>query len=149
MERGKGMEERKLPNFLIAKLQQQYGKKLTEQIIPGYGQQRVTTFRVNTLKANCEVIEEELKKTNIQYEKVSWYDEAYIVKNVTEKQLQELDIYEQGNIYLQSLSSMLPPLILKPKPRSRYFRHGSSSTEEKQRSLQLFRTTRHILLLVK
>ena len=31
--------------------------------------------------------------------------------------IKELEIYKQGKIYLQSLSSMLPPLVLNPKPQ--------------------------------
>lgn len=34
---------------------------------------------------------------------------------MTEKEIKNLPIYEEGKIYLQSLSSMLPPIILEPK----------------------------------
>ena len=33
------------------------------------------------------------------------------------RRIKELEIYKQGKIYLQSLSSMLPPLVLNPKPQ--------------------------------
>ena len=36
------------------------------------------------------------------------------MKNVNENDIKKLDIYKTGKIYLQSLSSMLPPLLLKP-----------------------------------
>ena len=38
-----------------------------------------------------------------------------VIKNVKEKELQKLDIYKKGGIYLQSLSSMIPPIVLNPK----------------------------------
>ena len=38
-----------------------------------------------------------------------------IIKNVTEKEIQKLELFERGYIYLQSLSSMVPPLVLSPK----------------------------------
>lgn len=38
-----------------------------------------------------------------------------IVKNVREDTLKELEVYKKGEIYLQSLSSMLPPIVLEPK----------------------------------
>lgn len=41
---------------------------------------------------------------------------ALIVKNAHEKQIQKLDIYDKGYLYLQSLSSMIPPILLNPKP---------------------------------
>ena len=43
------------------------------------------------------------------------YENALIIKNVNERKLQELEIYKNGYIYIQSLSSMIPPLVLNPK----------------------------------
>ena len=105
----------KIPEFLNAMLQEQYGKQITEKILQGYQTKRNTTFRVNTLKGNVSEIEDILKKQNIAYEKVEWSKEAFILKNVSEKEIKNLAIYQEGKIYLQSLSSMLPPLIMQPQ----------------------------------
>lgn len=67
-----------------------------------------TTFRVNNLKSNKEEIESILNSNNIKYSKVDFYDDAFILE--TDIDLRELDIYKEGKIYVQSLSSMLPPL---------------------------------------
>lgn len=104
-----------IPEFLIEKLETQYGTELKEKILTGYFLLRKTTFRVNTLKATVEEIEEVLKKENIEFEKVIWSVEAFIIKNAHEEDIQKLEIYEQGKIYLQSLSSMLPPIVLNPE----------------------------------
>ncbi len=104
-----------IPDFLIDLLNEQYGKKITEKILEGYSASRKVTFRVNTLKSNVEKIENRLKEEKIEYEKLPWSEEAFIVNNVKEIDIQKLDIYENGEIYLQSLSSMLPPIILQPK----------------------------------
>lgn len=101
--------------FLEELLEEQYGKELKEKIFQGYRAKRVVTFRVNTLKSSINEIEEKLKELNIEYEKVIWSEEAFIIKNIRENDIQELDIYKEGKIYLQSLSSMLPPIILNPK----------------------------------
>lgn len=93
----------------------QYGQQLAIQIEQGRIAKRKVTFRVNTLKSKNQKIEEVLKQNNIEFNKVDWYDSAYIIENATENDLQALDIYKNGDIYLQSLSSMLPPLILEPK----------------------------------
>lgn len=93
----------------------QYGEVLAEEIVQNQRIKRKTTFRVNTLKSNNKRIEEVLEENKIAFQKVSWYDNAYILENATESDLQLLDIYKNGEIYLQSLSSMLPPLILEPK----------------------------------
>lgn len=104
-----------IPEFLIEKLESQYGTELKEKILNGYSKKRKVTFRVNTLKSTVEEIEEVLKSENIEFEKVVWNKEAFIIKNVREEDIQKLEIYEQGKIYLQSLSSMLPPIVLKPE----------------------------------
>lgn len=107
--------EKMVPKFLIEMLNQQYGEEITSKILEGYSQKRMVTFRVNTLKTSIEKVEEVLKNNNIEFKKVSWSDVAYIVKNVREDTLKELEIYKNGEIYLQSLSSMLPPIVLEPK----------------------------------
>lgn len=96
-------------------LKGQYGEKLAEDIVKSRSINRKTTFRVNTLKSDNEKIEKVLKENKIAFQKVSWYDNAYVLENANESDLQALDIYKNGEIYLQSLSSMLPPLILEPK----------------------------------
>lgn len=104
-----------MPKFLIEMLNKQYGEELTLKIIEGYKCKRKTTFRVNTLKASTENIEKELNKNNIEFKKVENIKDAFIIENASEKDLEKLDIYVNGEIYLQSLSSMLPPIILEPK----------------------------------
>ncbi len=104
-----------LPQFLIDELNKQYGEEITNKILNGYAQNRVVSLRVNTLKTDIQRICEELSKNNIEFEEVYWSDEALVIKNATEEDLQKLSIYENGEIYLQSLSSMLPPVIMHPK----------------------------------
>lgn len=104
-----------LPQFLIDKLQEQYGEKIKQEILDGYCSKRKVTFRVNTLKTEVEIVEKELEERGIEFEKVTWNKEAFVIKNRTKKEIEELEIYKQGKIYLQSLSSMLPPIVLNPK----------------------------------
>lgn len=104
-----------IPEFLKEKLESQYGEEIKDKILDGFNVKRKVTFRVNTLKAEPNEVEEILKKENIEFEKVVWSKDAFIITNVREEDIQKLDIYEQGKIYLQSLSSMLPPIVLKPE----------------------------------
>ena len=101
--------------FLEEKLEKQYGTKITKEIIEEYQTKRKTTLRINTIKSNIEEIKKELEKEKIEYETIKWSKEALIIKNADEKSIQEMEIYKNGKIYLQSLSSMLPPIILEPK----------------------------------
>lgn len=101
--------------FLREKLETQYGKELAEKIFDGYQVTRKTTFRVNTLKSNAEEVEKTLNEIKYAYEKFDEIENAYVLKDATEKDLEQLSIYEDGKIYVQSLSSMLPPIILNPR----------------------------------
>ncbi|CDD36831.1 tRNA and rRNA cytosine-C5-methylases [Clostridium sp. CAG:356] len=107
--------EKQIPEFLNKMLIEQYGEEIANKIIEGYLKQRYVTLRVNTIKATNEEIKQELKNANIEYEEVEWYKDALIIKNVRENEIRKMLIYEEGKIYLQSLSSMLPPIALEPK----------------------------------
>lgn len=108
-------KENGVPLFLIEKLNKQYGEEITSKILNGYSQNKVVSLRINTIKATSQEICNELLRNNIEFEKVSFCDDALVIKNTNEEKIKELDIYKNGSIYLQSLSSMLPPIILKPK----------------------------------
>lgn len=101
--------------FLEDMLEKQYGIEIAQKIIKGYLAKRKTTLRINTIKSNIEEIKQKLDAKKIEYEEVKWSKEAIIIKNEDEKAIQEMDIYTNGEIYMQSLSSMLPPIILEPK----------------------------------
>lgn len=104
-----------IPKFLEEMLNKQYGEKLAKEIIEGYKVKRPVTFRVNTLKTSIAEIEKKLKEKQIEFENVSWSKESFIIKNSTAKEIENMQMYINGEIYLQSLSSMLPPIILKPQ----------------------------------
>ena len=104
-----------IPDFLYQLLLQQYGKNLANTIIEGYFQKRPLTLRANKLKTNIEDIKTVFDKLHFVYKEVSWYKDALILENISKEQMKTLDIYKNGKIYLQSLSSMIPPIVLSPK----------------------------------
>ena len=107
-----------IPEFLEEKLEKQYGREIVKEIIKGYGCKRPVTLRVNTLKTTVAEVKNKLEREQICYQEVAWSKEALILDTVRENRVQELDIYKEGKIYLQSLSSMLPPIVLNPKPNA-------------------------------
>lgn len=106
-----------IPNFLLEMLLKQYGQDLTNKILDGYAQNRKTTLRINRVKTDIDTIKNILEENNINYAEVSWNQDALIIENATEQDLQKLSIYENGEIYLQSLSSMIPPIVVNPKEK--------------------------------
>ena len=103
-----------IPNFLKEKLLSYYNEEEVNKIIQGYEENKCVTLRINTVKSNKLEVTKILKEENIEYDEVSWYEDAIIIKNVSEDKIRTLSIYEDGKIYLQSLSSMMPPLVLNP-----------------------------------
>ena len=104
-----------VPNFLKEKLIKQYGEKIYKEIVQGYSQKRKVTLRVNTLKSSIEKVEANLILNNIEFKKSSFWENAVIIEKENEAKIRSLQIYDNGEIYLQSLSSMIPPIILNPK----------------------------------
>lgn len=104
---------RQLPEFLYEMLDLQYGKELTDEILKGYNFNRKTTLRVNTSKISVQEVKEILTRENIKYSCVDWYCDALIIDDDNES-IKKLDIYNNGEVYMQSLSSMIPALILDP-----------------------------------
>lgn len=100
--------------FIKTKLLQNYDEITVTKILNGF-KSKYTTLRVNTLKSTIEEIENIFNENNIIYDKVTWFKDAVIIKNSNQIDIRKLAIYNEGKIYLQNLSSMLPPLIVNPK----------------------------------
>lgn len=96
-------------NYLKEQLIQQYGEELTNEIINGYVD-KYTTIRCNVDKNEVINI---LNDLSISYEEVNNNKYALILKDITSDELKELDLYKEGKIYLQSLSSQLPPMFMR------------------------------------
>lgn len=107
--------ENKVPDFLYNMLIEQYGEEVSNKIIDGFGQNRKLTLRINKLKTTVENVKKILTNLNIKFSEVSWSEDALIIEGTTKQEILELEIYINGEIYLQSLSSMIPALILNPQ----------------------------------
>lgn len=105
-----------IPKFLYEKLLNQYEEELTNKIIEGYSKNRPVTLRVNTLKSDIKKVRSILKNRGYIAKEVELCKDALIIENITESEIRQLDIYNNGEIYMQSLSSMMPVIMLEPKP---------------------------------
>ncbi len=85
-----------------------------ERILSGLVR-RPTTLRANALKSSAEEVAFALEAEGVSFERIPWYTDAFLLHDVTARSMQESPLYSEGKIYLQSLSSMLPPLYLAPK----------------------------------
>ena len=109
------MDFKEKHEYLYNLLAEEYGENLTKEIVNGYLSNRKTTLRVNTLKTDISVVKQRLSDNNIEFSSVPWADYALILENADETAIYNLDIFKNGEIYLQNLSSMIPCIVLSPK----------------------------------
>lgn len=102
-------------DFLKNILETQYAETQVNSILEGLTKSRKTTIRVNTIKTSMTEIKEILEKEEISFKEVPWNDFALIIENADESRIRKLQIYNNGEIYMQSLSSMIPPIVLNPQ----------------------------------
>ncbi|HAZ28828.1 MAG TPA: hypothetical protein DCY48_03595 [Candidatus Magasanikbacteria bacterium] len=82
--------------------------------------EKPTTFRWNPLKGlSRSDVADGLRGLGFHLRPVPWYPDAWILENKSKRDLVENELYTDGHIYVQSLASMVPPLVLDPKPGER------------------------------
>lgn len=106
-----------IPGFLEAELANAYPDDVVEAVRNGYeaANGRPVTLRANALKASSEEVEDALDRAGIAFRRVPWYGDAFVLEGARERDVWDLPIYAEGGVYLQSLSSMLPPLVMEPR----------------------------------
>lgn len=108
---------RPLPPLFLERL----GKIFSSQtqfntIIESFSATPRPAFRLNHKNADREKILAELKALDFNLEPVIWYPDAFRMLNKDIRSLQETPPYQNNEIYIQGLSSMLPVLALHPEP---------------------------------
>lgn len=101
------------PDF-IHKMVDLVGKEHVDSFLSSLSLPRKKTIRINTLKADAQHVVETLSHDGFVLSPVSWYPDAYCVEKA--ENLSTHPLHEQGLIYMQSLSSMIPTLVLSPCP---------------------------------
>ncbi len=102
-----------IPAFLRELLIKEYPND-AERIFRGFVR-RPVTLRANTLKATAEEVADALAQMRLSFCRMPWYGDAFLLSGADGRAIAESPLYREGKIYLQSLSSMLPPLFLVPK----------------------------------
>lgn len=108
----------KLPKNFREKLEKIFSKEDLKIIEKWFWvEKRPTTFRVNTLKSSNEEIEKILQEKNIKFEKIPYLSNGYKLLEWKEKDLWNLDIFKDGKIYLQGITSQfIWEVVLKTSP---------------------------------
>ena len=103
-------------DFLIGKLNADYDKDTVAKIVDGLKCKKKTSLRVNHIKSDISSIESELKTSDIPFKKSEVYDDSFIIDTIYKSKIGSLQMYKEGKIYIQSISSMVPAYVLDPEP---------------------------------
>ena len=109
-------EAKALPAGFLDRLKEILPPQKFDEAVNTFIEPKPTSFRANTLKAAPAEIRERLEHAGFSVEPVRWYPAAFLLRRGTLRDLQEEPMYARGEIYVQALSSMLPPLALNPQP---------------------------------
>src|SRR3989338_1928022 len=108
-----------LPELFLARLQEIIPPDKYPSCLKSFSSPQPLIVRVNTLKILKEELLEFLRNLKIQFTEIPDVQDALELHNISSREWQETDIFKKGYVYCQGLSSMLPAIILDPKPGER------------------------------
>jgi tRNA (cytosine49-C5)-methyltransferase len=73
-------------------------------------------IRINTLKTTIKDCKQRLEKKNWQLMQIPWCKEGFWIENPTRRDVGNLIEHHLGYIYVQEAASMIPSIVLNPKP---------------------------------
>ena len=114
-----GEARRRLPGEFLENLDATFPQPVAEAILRGMGARRCTTLRANTLRGSTDTFMRFLRDSAVKYRRVPWYNDAFVLAELRERDAEAWPAYAEGRIYLQNLSSMIPALVLGPLPGER------------------------------
>lgn len=107
------------PEAFTRRMQEIVPAERYKSVMASFAAPRATCFRVNTLKADIEAVKGELKDEGLSLNACSWYEASFWVEPEFRDRLLASPAFTEQRIYVQNLSSMVPPLALSPEPGER------------------------------
>lgn len=105
-----------LSELFLNRIRRIVGDALYPAVVSSFDCSRPLCVRANTLKISVQEAAAQLSGQGLTVERIPWFDDGLIIKGIESRDLSRLDIVSRGLVYMQSLSSMLPALVLDPKP---------------------------------
>lgn len=103
-----------MPEWIVVDWVEQFGVEATKYILEDFLEEKPTTVRCNLSKASKEEIIEGLKAQNITVSQNPYLD--YALKISDYNYMNAVDVFRQGLIQVQDISSMLVAEVADPKP---------------------------------
>lgn len=93
-----------------------------EEVLSTFDARDAVSMRVNTLKMSRDAALEHLQNQGVKFQTIEWMKDALVLEKGAlgpTESLGDWPLIKEGVLYRQSLSSMLPPLVLGPRPGER------------------------------
>ncbi|NND71236.1 MAG: RsmB/NOP family class I SAM-dependent RNA methyltransferase [Rhodothermales bacterium] len=103
-----------IPESFLARLNLILSPETVDQVVTSFNSSKDVSFRVNTLLSSKAEVITELKQIGIEFTQSNWMADVFHVDPVQRDRLLDSRVSEDGLIYLQNPSSMLPVLELDP-----------------------------------
>jgi NOL1/NOP2/sun family putative RNA methylase len=104
-----------LPEIFIERLRAMLSEELFSSVLASFSLERPTIFRINTLKAKPQDVKNSIQNQSINIEALPQFGHVFMVPPEQRRALTETFEYKAGYIYIQSLASMLVPMVLAPE----------------------------------
>lgn len=105
-----------LPPVFIERLENIVPPAHFPSVLAAFGQKRSASIRWNSIKGDRLELLDDLKARGVAFTTQPWSDLAFMLQGVESTEVSRWNLSEQGKIYIQSLSSMLPAVVLGPQP---------------------------------
>ena len=107
---------KKFDPLFLSRLSQIFPQGLFKNVEKGFIDQKPETFRVNTLRASHAQVESLLKRNKIAFTTDKDLPNCYYFdEKISKKKIENLSLYQNGEIYLQNFSSQIPAFLLRPQ----------------------------------
>ena len=108
-----------LPEAFLARMQALLPVGRYTEVMTTFTQPCATGFRINTLRAEPGAVVAALEAAGLPFHPVPWHEAAFWVRPEDRAALLASEAYAAQHLYVQNLSSMVPPLVLAPEPGER------------------------------
>jgi tRNA (cytosine49-C5)-methyltransferase len=110
------MENMILPALFLERLHKIVPAQYIHSVEEAFSQKKAACFRWNSLKGDSRELLDYLEANQISFARVPWYNLAFMMQTIESTVVSHWEMANQGKIYIQSLSSMLPAVVLDPQP---------------------------------
>ena len=105
-----------LPKEFIERLRQIIPDAHWDAVWNSFHTDKPLVLRINTLRTDKNTVENVLSELAIPFQRIAWKNDALLVPLEFRSRVLNNDIYQQGLLYSQNLSSQVAPIVLNPQP---------------------------------